>query len=69
VAIVDQTVVGGVPVGATEAAKLKAARDKEAALAKQEAALMAQGVVPAAAPAKTSAKPAVKAFTKKKKVK
>jgi hypothetical protein len=30
-------------VGATEAAKLKAARDREAALARQEAALMAEG--------------------------
>jgi hypothetical protein len=40
-------------VGADEAAKLKAARDKEAALARQEAALMADGPKPAA---KTPAK-------------
>ena len=58
-----------IDVGATEAAKLKAARDKEAALAKQEAALMAEGAAPATPPAKTGAKPAAKAPAKKKKVK
>jgi hypothetical protein len=58
-----------VDVGATETAKLKAARDKEAALARQEAELMAGGEPkPATAakpkkPAATAAKPA----TKKKK--
>ena len=58
-------------VGADEAAKLKAAREKEAALAKQEAELMAGGASPAKAaagkPKKPAKKPAPAASKKKKK--
>jgi len=57
-------------VGADEAAKLKAAREKEAALAKQEAELMAAGdapAKPASGKTKKATKPAAKAPPKKKK--
>jgi hypothetical protein len=60
-----------VDVGATETAKLKAARDKEAALARQEAELMAAGDTKpssAAKPKKPAATPR-KPATKNKKVK
>ena len=59
-------------VGADEAAKLKAAREKQAALAKQEAELMAGGdtaAKPASAKTSKKAKPASKMTPKKKKKK